>query len=152
MAKALTQGLWEVLYGEVDPACSWTLQDHSDSIARSLEDLLNSRKTIPDELTAHLPNVRGSIMTYGLIDFSALCIASDTDRNRICAAVTLAILAHEPRLVDVRARIHPGSTSINRFEFVIRARLKDVGQGAHVQFGGVLEPSAQRCSVRSLGA
>lgn len=151
MAKTFTHGLWEVLYGEVDPARCWTLQDHSDSIAKSLEDLLNTRKTISDELTAHLPKVRQSILTYGLVDFSALCISSDSDRQRICSAVTTAILNHEPRLIDVRARLHPESTSINRFEFVIWARLKDVAHGAHVQFGGVLEPSAQRCTVRSIG-
>lgn len=151
MAKTWAPDLWEILYGITTSERNWTSADQKNSIARALEDLLNTRQALPNELIKDLPSLNTSLLTYGLMDFSALCIASEKDRGEICAAVTQAILRHEPRLTDVRAKLHPETTSINRLGFIIQARIKDAADGTTVHFGGILEPAAQRYTIRPMG-
>lgn len=139
---ALWERLWDGGTGKV-----WTLQDHKHSVARALEDLLNSRQALADALTDHFAEARRSILTYGLRDFSALSISCADDRRKICNAVALAIERHEPRLRNVRATLRPDGNAINRLSFVIQASLHIEQDVEAVQFDGTLEPSAQRCTV-----
>lgn len=126
----------------------WTLEDTRNAIACDLEDLLNTRRAMPEALLHDFPYSRQSVLAYGVVDFSALCASSEADRKRICAEIALAISRHEPRLMDVRARLVQESTAINRIGFRIHARLKTDAAGPPVCFDGMLEPSGQRCFIR----
>lgn len=151
MANAGTPDFWALLYGEAQADHSWNRQDQKNAIARALEDLLNTRQALSDTLLSRHPGLESSILSYGLQDFSALCIASEQDRQQICAAVRLTIQRHEPRLTDLQVRLHPEASSINRLGFILHARLSDTVDPALVRFGGVLEPAAQRYTVRLVG-
>ena len=146
MPQHILPDFWSGLLGEHDSSADWTVENLKSVIARDLEDLLNTRRAIPDSALSGFPYVQRSILAYGLMDFSAMSIGNDMDS--ICAAVALAISRHEPRLVDVRARLVPESSSVNRIGFLVHARLKADAAGAQVCFDGMLEPSGQRCFIR----
>ena len=121
-----------------------------ESITRDLEALLNTRSALlPDALDGY-PEVGGSIVNYGLIDFAGMCMTSDTDQQRICTAVQKAIERHEPRLHKVMATLQPRKGAINRVDFVITAELKNASTAEPMQFNAVFQPSLQRYSVQSV--
>lgn len=151
MANTETPDFWALLYGEAQADRSWSRQDQKNAIARGLEDLLNTRQALPETILSRHKDLENSILSYGLQDFSALCISSEQDRQQICAAVRLTIQRHEPRLTDLQVRLHPEASSINRLGFILHARLRDSADPAPVKFGGVLEPAAQRYTVRLVG-
>jgi type VI secretion system protein ImpF len=121
-----------------------------ESITRDLEALLNTRSALLPHVLAAYPAVGASIVNYGLIDFAGMCMTSDTDQKRICAAVRLAIERHEPRLHKVTATLQPRKGAINRVDFVITAQLKNAPVAEAMQFNAVFQPSLQRYSVQSV--
>jgi len=127
-----------------------THDEWRESITRDLEALLNTRSALlPDALDGY-PEVRGSVVNYGLIDFAGMCMTSDTDQKRICSAVRLAIERHEPRLHRVTATLQPRKGAINRVDFVITAELKNAPVAEPMQFNAVFQPSLQRYSVQRI--
>ena len=121
-----------------------------DSITRDLEALLNTRSALLPHVLADYPEVSGSVVNYGLIDFAGMCMTSDTDQKRICTAVRVAIERHEPRLYKVTATLQPRKGAINRVDFVITAQLKNAPVAEPMHFNAVFQPSLQRYSVQSL--
>lgn len=94
------------------------------------------------------PEASTSVLTYGLLDFAGMCMTSDVDRKRICAAVLLTIQRHETRLHSVTAALRMRSTQINRLDFVISGKLKALGASDVVHFDAMMEPSTQQYSIR----
>lgn len=123
-----------------------------ESITGDLEALLNTRSALLPPALAPYPSVSGSVVNYGLIDFAGMCMTSDTDQKRICAAVRLAIERHEPRLHKVAVTLQPKKAAINRVDFVISAQLK-IGPAAEpMHFNAVFQPSLQQYSIQSVRA
>jgi len=125
------------------------VQAWRESITRDLEALLNTRSALLPHVLAAFPEVSGSVVNYGLIDFAGMCMTSDTDQKRICTAVRLAIERHEPRLHRVTATLRPRKGAINRVDFEITAQLKNAPVAEPLQFNAVFQPSLQRYSVQS---
>jgi type VI secretion system protein ImpF len=131
-------------------ASSRKVDEWRESITRDLEALLNTRSALLPHTLAEYPEVSGSVVNYGLIDFAGMCMTSDTDQKRICTAVRLAIERHEPRLHKVTATLQPRKGAINRVDFVITAQLKNTPVSEPMQFNAVFQPSLQRYSVQSV--
>lgn len=127
---------------------TWTLEHLKDAVARDLESLLNTRAAMPEHLFIGYPEASTSVLTYGLIDFAGMCMTSDADRKRICAAVLLTIERHESRLHSVTATLRVRSSNINRFDFVISGKLKAQAASDLMHFDAVLEPATQQYSIR----
>ena len=125
-----------------------TIDGLKQSIARDLEALLNTRTALSDEILEAYPEVAASVANYGLVDFAGMCIASDSDQKRICAAVKLAVERHEPRLHMVTATLRVRGSGINRIDFVISAKFRTHAREEAVQFDAVLEQSSQQYSIR----
>lgn len=134
-------------HGVVSPAC-WTLEHLKDAVARDLESLLNTRAAMPEQLFTAYPQASKSVLTYGLTDFAGMCMSSDTDRKKICAAVLLTIERHEPRLRGVTATLRQRGSQINRFDFLISGKLKAHSASDMLHFDAVLEPATQQYSIR----
>ncbi len=139
---------------EVAPVAStaWALEQLKDAVARDLEDLLNTRTAMDEQALAKYPDVRRSLINYGLIDFSAMCLTSDEDRKQICAAVKQAIALHEPRLYGVSAGLRMQTGAESRVDFVISGMLKGVTRAEPVYFDAVLQASTHRYSVKKTSA
>ena len=152
--QSFTPGLFDRLDAD-DPGASGTFRHparHSDawkeSITRDLEALLNTRSALFPDLVEGYPAVCASVVNYGLIDFAGMCMTSDTDQKRICAAVRQAIERHEPRLHKVAATLQPRKGAINRVDFVITAELKNAPVAEPMEFNAVFQPSLQRYSIQ----
>ncbi len=102
--------------GGVAPAV-WTIAHLEDAVARDLESLLNPLAAMPEHLFAACPEASKAVFTDGLIDFAGMCMTSDTNRKKICAAVLLTIELQESRLHGVTATLRQRSSQINRFDF-----------------------------------
>ena len=153
MTQRFTPSLLDRLLDDPDAGSTgWTLEQLKDAVACDLEDLLNTRTAISPETLADYPAVRSSLINYGLIDFSAMCLTSDKDRKTICAAVLKAIEEHEPRLCEVTAGLRVKTGAESRVDFVISGMLKTVSRTEPVYFDAVLQASTHRYSVSQTGA
>ena len=141
-------GVLERLMGEANPApARFSLEQLKDSIVRDLEDLLNTRcGAAHDAFDAH-PEVRASVLNYGLADFAGFCLSSSEDRAAICASLKDAIERHEPRLTGVSAVLEPSGFGINRLQFVINATLRVADGLEPVNFNAVLQPSSLHFAI-----
>lgn len=126
---------------------SMTLEQYKDSVARDLEDLLNTRCALPEDLLRGYPECARSILNYGLADFAGLCLSSAEDRARVCTALKAAIERHEPRLRSVQARLEREQGTINRISFAITGTLAGVSMREAVSFDAVLQPSSLHYSI-----
>lgn len=150
--KGYAPGLLDRLMGDPGATGSGagarlTVEQLKDSVARDLEALLNTRLAIPEQVLAAYPQVRNSILNYGLADFAGLCLTSAADREAVCASLKAAIETHEPRLTEVSASLELESGSVNRLDFVIKARLLLHPSTEPVNFNAVLQPSSLRYSI-----
>lgn len=141
-------GVLERLMGESAAAPGRvSLEQLKDSIVRDLEDLLNTRSSVAhDAFDAH-PEVRSSVLNYGLVDFAGFCLSSSEDCDAICASLKDAIERHEPRLTEVSATLEPSAFGINRLQFVINAALRVADGLEPVNFNAVLQPSSLHYAV-----
>lgn len=119
-----------------------------DSVARDLEDLLNTRCALPPELLRAYPECASSVLNYGLADFAALCAGSHEDKSRICASLRQAVERHEPRLRNVQVRMEKRPGSVNRVDFAISAILHVPGAREPVSFSAMLQPSSLHYSIK----
>jgi type VI secretion system protein ImpF len=156
MTKRFTPSVFDRLIDtQNEPAgasSGWALEQLKDAVARDLEDLLNTRTALDKAALAAYPDVRRSLINYGLIDFSAMCLTSEDDRKQICAAVKQAIALHEPRLYGVSAGLRVNTGSESRVDFVISGMLKTVSTAEPVFFDAVLQASTHRYSVCKSGS
>src|SRR5262249_60115356 len=83
------------------------LRQLKKAVTRDLEALLNTRRELQDEPPPEFAEVRRSLMTYGLPDFTAFSLLNPHDRNRIRRAVEQVIAMFEPRLQRVRVTLQP---------------------------------------------
>jgi len=143
--NGLTPGLLDRLLGDAAPRMS--LEQYKDSVARDLEDLLNTRCAVPEDWMRAYPECARSIANYGLLDFAGMCLSSDEDRARVCAALKAAIERHEPRLRNVQARLEHKPGSINRVRFAIYGMLAGLSHTEAVSFDAVLLPSSLQYSI-----
>ena len=144
-----TPGLFDRLLGEHGGGAParLNLEQLKDAVARDLEDLLNTRAALPEDLLQAWPECSRSIVNYGLVDFAGMCLSSSEDRARICASLKAAIERHEPRLRNVQARLEREAGSINRVSFVINATLALPALNEIVSFDAVLQPSTLHYSI-----
>jgi type VI secretion system protein ImpF len=152
--QRFTSGLFDRLDDENDrgprnsrEARARALNDARKSITRDLDALLNTRSGLLPESFATYPEVAKSVVNYGLIDFAGMCMNSDSDQQEICKAVKAAIERQEPRLEKVTVALQAAKGSINRVEFVIRARLKGAPLSEPMSFNAVFRPSLQQYSI-----
>ena len=154
--QTFTPGLFDRLDADDDAphhecrASARKRDEWKESITRDLEALLNTRSALLPDALAGFPEVGASVVNYGLIDFAGMCMTSDSDRQRICTAVRLAIERQEPRLHQVTATLQRRKGAINRVDFVITAQLKSAPVADPMQFNAVFQPSLQRYSVQSV--
>ena len=150
-----TPSLLDRLLGEHDAVNrsghGLTLEQFKDCVARDLEDLLNTRCALSQEMLRAYPECARSIVNYGLMDFAGMCLSSSEDRSRVCAALKTAIERHEPRLRNVQARLERDAGAINRVNFVISGTLAGLPFTEAVVFDAVLQPSSLHYSINRHG-
>jgi type VI secretion system lysozyme-like protein len=82
---------------ETVPLRIYTLEQLADSVRREVARLLNTRSLAKDR--------NGSVLDYGLPDFSWMSAASGDDRRLLADTIARKIAAFEPRLTQVRVTL-----------------------------------------------
>lgn len=123
-------------------------EDFKESIARHVEQLLNTRLLSTDQLDGY-PLLKRSILEYGVIDFHSTSLDPDRAVREYAAIIEQALAAFEPRLFDAKVK---GSVKNGVPHFQVRANLsvEPVREGAGVSFYAVLgdDRSGDRAGAR----
>jgi type VI secretion system protein ImpF len=124
------------------------LRQLKKAVTRDLEALLNTRRELQDEPPPEFAEVRRSLMTYGLPDFTAFSLLNPHDRNRIRRAVEQVIAMFEPRLERVRVTLQPPRQYEQALRFQIEALLRVEPAPEPVTFDAILQLHTKQYVVR----
>jgi type VI secretion system protein ImpF len=138
----------------IDPEAegtSWrrgfSVEQMIDTVRRDLENLLNSHRAA-GEVADELPEVRDSLITYGMPDLASIRSSVTDARARVSAAIEESIARFEPRLTNVRVVSDPSADPKTlRLEFQIHATLH-MDPAPEVSFVTVLKLSTGETSIQ----
>lgn len=135
-------------YDLVEDVFSWKsdFEQYKQAVARDLEYLLNTRTESSLDFQ-RWPELKKSVLNYGLPDFSHLSTSSPIDRQLIQHRVQEAIEIFEPRLRQVTVSLITSSTKQAQFSFRIEGMLIVRLAKELVMFDAVLEIATQRYTV-----
>jgi len=126
---------------------TYSLDQLRESVARDVEALLNSRSAINFEDLVDLPQVRKSVICFGIRDFVGRVLTNAEEQRHIGSSLSYAITSFEPRLRDVRIEFHERPGAMNALSFTIRALLLAHPSAEPVAFDAVLQPALSRFTV-----
>ena len=124
------------------------VRDLKAAVIRDLEALLNTRQETLHELSAEFAEVRRSLLTYGLPDFTTCTLLSQTDRNRMRRALEQVIATFEPRLERVRVILESPRPHEQVLRFRIEALLRVEPAPEPITFDVKLQLSTQEYEVQ----
>lgn len=124
-------------------------EQYRDAVARDVEALLNARAPLDHDRVVGLPQVRDSVLTFGVRDFVGRVLSNSEEQRQVARSLALAIETHEPRLSQVQVRFHADRSgrSINSLAFTIHALLRLHPDHEQVSFDAVLQPALSRYAV-----
>ncbi|MCT8088280.1 MULTISPECIES: type VI secretion system baseplate subunit TssE [unclassified Acinetobacter] len=120
-----------------------SLQKLRESVASDLEDLLNSRMSLLDGVIDDFPLVKQSVMQFGIIDFVGLSTANPTDRDKICQSIQQSIIAHEPRLKQIKVTMLSDGHNMGALSLSVQAYLNIQPLFEPVILDVLLKPTTQ---------
>lgn len=150
MTKGFEPSLFDKLFDDLPVGAvrrRLSLDQLKDSVARDLEALLNTRAILDEQWCSEFPLAADSVAGFGMSDFAGLSLANVHDRRRICTAIAGAIVAHEPRLRDVRVALELHRKTVNALYFSINAVLYVRPAQEPVAFDALLQPTSLQYSV-----
>ena len=119
------------------------------SVLRDLENLFNSRNALAG-LDADFTEVRRSVASYGLPDFSQYNIRNPRELLRLTRTIESCVRDFEPRLSEVEVQAVPlkkGSHRTLRFEIDAKLRVDPIDEP--VRFDMELQLNRQECRMLS---
>jgi type VI secretion system protein ImpF len=125
-----------------------SLRRFRSAVKRDLEALLNTVR-VSFEIPETCPELRKSLLNYGLPDVSSMSLQSPSDERRLLRGLELAIETFEPRLS--RARVTNSETitsSMQAVRFHVEAMLLIDPAPERIAFDTVLEISKGAYSVK----
>lgn len=128
---------------------SYSIRQMKEHVARDLGALLNTRRELLEELPEEYRELKGTILEYGLPDFTAFSLTNVSDQKRIRRGVELAIAAFEPRLRSVRVSLDVPKQYDQTLRFRIDALLRVDPTPEPVTFDAMLHMTTCEYSVRS---
>lgn len=91
-----------------------SLRRYRQSVMGDLENLLNAHSHCDDDELNELPNVRRSVVNFGIPDFSGASI-TDASARDLERTLQQAIQAYEPRIIPSTLRVRAMSSQSNEF-------------------------------------
>ena len=128
---------------------AYTLTELRRSVSRDLEALLNTRRELLDELRPEFKELQGSLLNYGLPDFTAMSLLSPTDRKKVRRVIEQTINTFEPRLRSVEVTVDIPEGYQQALHFRIEALLDIDPNPEPVTFDAVLQLSTAKYNVES---
>jgi type VI secretion system protein ImpF len=125
----------------------YSVEQMIDTVRRDLEDLLNSHRMV-GALADEFPEVRNSIVTFGMPDLLSIRSSMGDVSARVAASIEEAINRFEPRLTNVQAIPVPATDASKlRLEFQINATLR-IDPSPDVSFVTLLKLTTGETSIQ----
>lgn len=125
----------------------YSVEQMIDAVRRDLEELFNAHRMAED--VEDFPEVRNSLVTYGLPDLASIRTSIADAKERVSAAIEETIARFEPRLADIRVVPDPSSDPKKlRLEFQIHGTLH-MDPAPEVSFVTVLKLSTGEASIQA---
>jgi type VI secretion system protein ImpF len=129
-----------------------SLADYKASIVRDLETLVNTRQSlVVSELHSdRFKSLHGTILTYGMPDFTSKGVLNPEDRSQIQRQLETAIATGDRRFRSVKVQLLAQQTGQRMLTFRVDAvlRLHDISR--QVSFDAVLQVNTQEYKVQNL--
>ncbi len=114
------------------------LREIKQSLKRDLEWLLNTRCHFA-ELSEITEELKKSVLTYGIPDFTGISFRSHLEQNRLLKVVENAIRTYEPRLTNLKVSLEPFSETNKVIKLCIEGILKIDPATEQVTFDTILQ-------------
>jgi type VI secretion system protein ImpF len=124
-----------------------SLSELKNSVRRDVEALLNTRIPIYS-IDENLEEIRRSVATFGLPDFTATGITQSDEQARMTSTIQKAIETFEPRFVGVRVFLEPVDSLAKQVRFRIEANLNIEPSPEPVVFDTVLQSGNSAFTVQ----
>ncbi|MBF7142690.1 MULTISPECIES: type VI secretion system baseplate subunit TssE [Pseudomonas] len=127
-----------------------SLADYKASIVRDLEILVNTRRSLVAEELGPFPGLNGTLLDYGMPDFTSKSVLAPEDRLLIQRQLEKAISEGDRRFRSVKVQVLPQQTGQRMLTFRIDAvlHLRDIAR--QVSFDAVLQVNTQEYTVQNL--
>ena len=127
-----------------------SLADYKASIVRDLEILVNTRQSLVANELDGFVNLSGSILDYGMPDFTSRSVLDPKDRLLIQRQLEKAITVGDRRFRSVKVQLLAQQTGQRMLTFRVDAvlRLQDITR--QVSFDAVLQVNTQEYKVQNL--
>lgn len=129
---------------------TYTVRQLKEDVARDLAALLNSRRELNVGVPDEFKQLKGSLLEYGVPDFTAYSLVSSGDRKRIRREVEEALTLFEPRLKSVRVVLEPQQKYDQVLRFRIEALLRVDPAPEPVTFDAMLHMATCEYGVRGV--
>jgi type VI secretion system protein ImpF len=127
----------------------YTLAQILDSVRDDLEELLNTRRSV-DVVEKQYVELSKSVATFGLADLTSIGGSTPAKQDEIGRMIEKAIMLHEPRLRNVRAKVVRSRGVDLRLRYHIDAELK-VDPAPAVAFETMVELTTGHVQIREGG-
>lgn len=128
---------------------AYTLPELRRSVSRDLQALLNTRRELLEELRPEFKELQGSLLNYGLPDFTAMSLLNPKDRKKVRRVIEQTINTFEPRLRSVEVTVDVPGGYQQALHFRIEALLDIDPDPEPVTFDAVLQLSTAKYNVES---
>ncbi|NAT16589.1 type VI secretion system baseplate subunit TssE [Pseudomonas syringae pv. actinidifoliorum] len=127
-----------------------SLADYKASIVRDLEILVNTRQSLVAGELESFANLSGTILDYGMPDFTSRSVLDPQDRLLIQRQLEKAISVGDQRFQSVKVQLLAQQTGQRMLTFRVDAvlRLQDISR--QVSFDAVLQVNTQEYKVQNL--
>jgi type VI secretion system protein ImpF len=127
-----------------------SLADYKASIVRDLEVLVNTRQSLVAGELDGFANLGGTILDYGMPDFTSKSVLDPQDRLLIQRQLEKAITVGDRRFRSVKVQLLAQQTGQRMLTFRVDAvlRLQDISR--QVSFDAVLQVNTQEYKVQNL--
>lgn len=127
-----------------------SLVDYKASIVRDLEVLVNTRQSLVANELEGFVNLGGTILDYGMPDFTSRSVLDPQDRLLIQRQLEKAITVGDRRFRSVKVQLLAQQTGQRMLTFRVDAvlRLQDITR--QVSFDAVLQVNTQEYKVQNL--
>jgi type VI secretion system protein ImpF len=132
------------------PSRSALIASIKRTLQRDLEWLLNTRRHGLGATGKDLPDLKTSLIAYGVPDFTAQDLGSDKRRKGFAQALEQVIRNFEPRLTAVSVTLADKERPVERrLRFRIEALIRVEPAAEPVVFESLLDPATQEFSIRA---
>lgn len=134
--------------GHQDSLRPLDIKRHKACIARDLEMLLNTRCPIINKIDDRFSLCVQSVLTYGIMDLSALSLHDPNDQRRLRDCILQTIEKHEKRIKDVVVHLEFTKENKQKLRFRVAGTLMALPDRPNISFDATMQLSSNTYHIQ----